>query len=57
MIGRFADRLAFVIFGQRDPDARPPTVVPGNGSYGGSGGQIPPYVPYSRDWDPRHRIR
>jgi len=45
------------VFGQRDGEAKAFGWVPGNGSYGGSGGQVPPYVPYSRDWDRKNRIR
>lgn len=57
MITRLLDRLAFIVFGQRDPGTTPPTWIPGNGTHGGQGGQTPPYVPYSRDWDPENRIR
>lgn len=54
---RFFDRVAFVIFGQRDPAARTPTTIAGNGGHGGPGGQSPPYVPYSPDWDRQNRIK
>jgi hypothetical protein len=56
VISRLLDRVAFFLFGMRDPEARTPRVVPGNGTHGGSGGQSPPLVPYSRDWDPENRI-
>jgi hypothetical protein len=49
--------LGFVIFGQRDPETRPVTWVPGGGGYGSGGGQVPPLVPYNPDWDPDRRIR
>ncbi len=49
--------VAFVIFGQRDPESRPIGWVPGNGGNGSGGGQVPPLVPYDRDWDPDRRIR
>jgi hypothetical protein len=49
--------LAFVIFGQRDPEARPVGTVPGTGGHGSGGGQVPPVVPYNPDWDPDKRIR
>jgi hypothetical protein len=48
--------LAFVIFGQRAPEARPVTWVPGAGGHGSGGGQVPPIVPYDPDWDPDRRI-
>jgi hypothetical protein len=48
--------LAFVIFGQRDPEARPVTWVPGAGSHGSGTGSVPPYVPYNPDWDRDRRI-
>jgi hypothetical protein len=54
-IGRLLDRLAFVIFGQRAPDSKPVTWIPGSGGHGGEGGQTPPYVPYNPDWDPANR--
>lgn len=47
----------FVIFGQRDPQGSPVTMVPGGGTHGGMGGQVPPYVPYNPDWTPKNRIR
>lgn len=43
------------VFGQRDPESRDVTWVPGGGTHGGMGGHVPPYVPYNRDWDPKHR--
>lgn len=46
-----------VIFGQRDPQGRRVTWLPGGGTHGGMGGQVPPYVPYNPDWDPENRIR
>jgi hypothetical protein len=49
--------LAFVIFGQRDPEARPVSSVPGAGGHGSGGGQVPPIVPYNPDWDPDKRIK
>jgi hypothetical protein len=49
--------LGFLIFGQRDRDARAPTWVPGAGGHGSGGGQAPPHVPYNPDWDPKKRIR
>jgi hypothetical protein len=51
------DRLGFAIFGQRDPDAAVIGWLPGAGSHGGGSGQVPPYVPYNPDWEPRNRIR
>lgn len=45
------------VFGQRDGDAKAFGWLPGNGSYGGTGGQVPPYVPYSKDWDPKNRMK
>jgi hypothetical protein len=48
--------LAFVIFGQRDPESRPVISVPGGGGHGSGGGQVPPIVPYNADWDPDKRI-
>lgn len=57
MLSRLFDRLSFIVFGQRDPEGRTPWFVPGNGGYGGGGGQVPPYVPYNPDWDPKNRIR
>ncbi len=49
--------LGFVIFGQRDPAARPVIWVPGAGGHGSGGGQVPPLVPYNPAWDPDRRIR
>jgi hypothetical protein len=49
--------LAFVIFGQRDPESRPVISVPGGGGHGSGGGQVPPVVPYNPDWDPDERIK
>jgi hypothetical protein len=49
--------LEFVIFGQRDPDARPGSSVAGAGGHGSGGGQVPPIVPYNPDWDPDDRIK
>jgi hypothetical protein len=49
--------LGFVIFGQRDPESRPVTWVPGAGSHGSGAGQVPPIVPYDPDWDPDRRIK
>jgi len=49
--------LGFVIFGQRDPESRPVTWLPGAGSHGSGTGQVPPYVPYNPDWDPDRRIK
>ena len=46
------DRLAFTIFGQRDPDSKKVGWGPGQGTHGGAGGQTPPYVPYNPEWDP-----
>lgn len=46
-----------VIFGQRDPNGTTPAWTPGSGTHGGMGGQVPPYVPYNPDWDPKRRIR
>lgn len=57
VVSRLLDRLAFLIFGQRDADARSVWFVPGNGGRGGSGGQVPPHVPYDPDWDPKNQIR
>lgn len=51
-MGRLLDRLAFIIFGQRADGAGDANNVPGNGGRGG-GNQVPPYVPYSREWDER----
>ena len=45
------------VFGQRDPATQPFGWLPGHGSHGGAGGQVPPYVPYVEDWDPRNRIQ
>lgn len=50
-------QLGFAIFGQRDPAARPVMWVSGAGTHGGTGGQVPPVVPYNPDWDPDKRIR
>ena len=49
---RALDRLAFTIFGQRDPNSKKVGWGPGQGTHGGAGGQTPPYVPYNPDWDP-----
>lgn len=49
--------LAFIIFGQRDPEVRPVSWVAGGGTHGSGGGQVPPVVPYNPDWDPDRRIR
>jgi hypothetical protein len=49
--------LAFVIFGQRDPDVRQGSSVSGAGGHGSGGGQVPPIVPYNPDWDPGKRIK
>ena len=46
-----------VIFGQRDPHANQVTWLPGGGTHGGMGGQVPPYVPHNPDWDPNNRLR
>jgi hypothetical protein len=54
--GRVADRIAFVIFGQRAPGAGHAAHMPGNGGHGG-GNQVPPYVPYNPYWDRRRRSR
>lgn len=51
------DRMSFVIFGQRAPEARFIGWLPGNGGHGGDGGQVPPWVPYNPDWDLKNRIR
>ena len=51
------DTLSDVVFGHRDPDSKDVTWVPGGGGHGGSGGQVPPYVPYSADHDPTRRRR
>lgn len=48
--------LGLTVFGHRDPDSRDVTFVPGGGTHGTTGGQVPPYVPYNRDWDPKNRI-
>lgn len=47
----------FIIFGQRDPQGKGVTWLPGGGTHGGMGGQVPPYVPHNPDWDPENRIR
>ncbi len=52
---RALDRLAFTIFGQRDPNSKKVGWGPGQGTHGGAGGQTPPYVPYNPDWDPTKR--
>jgi hypothetical protein len=49
--------LAFVVFGQRDPEVRPVSWVAGGGTHGSGGGQVPPLVPYNPDWDLDRRIR
>jgi len=54
---RVLDRLAFTIFGQRDPNSKKVGWGPGQGTHGGAGGQAPPYVPYNPDWDPTRRDR
>jgi hypothetical protein len=48
-------RFGTAVFGQRDANAEPVTLVPGSGTHGL--GQVPPYVPYNPDWDPDRRIR
>ena len=48
---RALDRLAFVVFKERDPDSSAVTWAPGQGTHGSEGGQVPPYVPYNPDWD------
>lgn len=45
------------VFGQRADGAKGFGWLPGHGSHGGSGGQVPPYVPFSEDWDPKDRTR
>lgn len=52
---RLMDRVAFTIFGQRDPNSGVVDWLAGNGGHGGDGGQTPPYVPYNPDWDPKNR--
>lgn len=52
---RAFDRLAFIVFEERDPNSKTVGWLPGQGTHGGSGGQSPPYVPYNPDWDPRKR--
>lgn len=60
----FAPRLAtgairnggFVVFGQRDPNVQNFGWLPGSGTHGGGGGQVPPHVPYNFDWHPKKRI-
>jgi len=47
----------FTIFGQRDPHGKGVTWLPGGGTHGGMGGQVPPYVPHNPDWEPKNRIR
>ena len=54
---RGLDRAAEIAFGQRATDARPVNWVPGQGTHGSTGGQVPPYVPYNPDWDPKRRIK
>jgi hypothetical protein len=54
---RSSQHLGFVIFGQRDPEARPITWVPGGGGHGSGAGQVPPLVPHDPDWEPNERIR
>lgn len=49
--------LGFVIFGQRDPEARQVSWVVGAGGHGSGGGQVPPFVPHNPDWEPDRRIR
>lgn len=51
------DRLAFIVFEQRDPNSGSVTWLPGHGSHGGAGGQTPPYVPYNPFWDPSRQRR
>lgn len=46
-----------VVYGQRDPEARVITQIPGAGTHGGAGGQVPPFVPHNPDWEPKRRIR
>lgn len=55
--GPLADAVSDAVFGHRDPDAKDVNWVPGGGGHGGSGGQVPPHVPYSPDHDPRRRDR
>lgn len=47
----------FIIFGQRDPQVRTIGWLPGGGTHGGMGGQVPPYVPHNPDWEPKNRLR
>jgi hypothetical protein len=49
--------LGRAVFGQRPPEHREVSWVPGGGTHGGLGGQVPPYVPYDPDWDPKNRER
>lgn len=55
LTGPLADAVSDAVFGHRDPDAEDVNGMPGGGGHGGSGGQVPPHVPYSRDHDPRRR--
>lgn len=50
-VKRALDRLAFMIFGARDPGSGNVTWIAGHGTHGSEGGQVPPYVPYNPDWD------
>jgi hypothetical protein len=50
---RALDRLAFIVFKERDPDSGEVNWLPGSGTHSGEGGQVPPYVPYNPDWDYR----
>lgn len=52
---RNADRIAFVLFGQRAPGTRSIGWLPGNGGHGGNGGQVPPFVPHDVEWEPSRR--
>jgi hypothetical protein len=52
---RALDRIAFAVFEERDPNSKTVGWLPGQGSHGGYGGQVPPYVPYNPDWDPTRR--
>jgi hypothetical protein len=54
---RAFDHVAFVVFGQRDPNSKAVGWLPGQGTHGGAGGQTPPYVPYNPDWDPALRAK
>lgn len=56
-VKRGLDRLAFIIFEERDPNSKVVGWGPGQGTHGGAGGQVPPYVPYNPDWDPSRKRR